>query len=145
MFDIVRQAAYHLRQLAKYGSVEHATPGDGRERPWQLPDVERSWSGRGPAAEQLERVFVQRETDRILAWQASAAEQPGQWRDASSVGGATLPLTAEEAAALRRQLSAVLEPYADRLSTRSDWTERYRFVRVLMAGTPGTTDPEERS
>lgn len=137
--------SYHLRQLAKYGFVQHAAPGDGRERPWQLTDVEQTWSGQGPGAEQLERVFVQRETDRILAWQASAAEQPEQWRDVSFVGGATVPLTAEEAATVRHQLSAVLEPYVERLSSRSDWPERYRFVRVLIAGTPGTADPKERS
>ncbi|HMO12239.1 MAG TPA: helix-turn-helix domain-containing protein, partial [Actinotalea sp.] len=72
--------SYHLRQLAAYGFVEQAeSRGDARERPWQLTDLEQSWSGTGKAAEELERVFVQREADRILAWQA--ATQPEHWRD----------------------------------------------------------------
>lgn len=136
--------SYHLRQLAKYGFVEHAAPpADGRERPWQLTDIEQRWTGQGAAADQLERVFVQREADRILAWLGTAAEQPEKWRDVSFVGGATLPLTAEEAAAVRRELAAVLDPYLTRLHTRTDWPDGYRFVRILLAGTPGTTEPEE--
>lgn len=130
--------SYHLRLLAKYGFVEQAAPrGDGRERPWQLTDVEQSWSGHGVAAEQLERVFVQREADRIMAWQAAAEQEPGEWREVGFVGGATLPLTAEEAVNVRDQLAAVIEPYVVRLTSRTGWPEGYRFVRVLLAGTPG--------
>lgn len=133
--------SYHLRLLAKYGFVEQAeSRGDGRERPWQLTDIEQSWSGRGTAAEQLERVFVQREADRIMAWQAAAQQQPQEWRDVGFVGGATLPLTAEEAVTVRDQLAAVIEPYVARLTERSGWPEGYRFMRILLAGTPANTD-----
>ncbi|SEE48962.1 ArsR/SmtB family transcription factor [Jiangella alba] len=136
--------SYHLRQLAKYGFVEHAdSRGDGRERPWQLTDIEQSWSGEGPAVEHLERVFVQRETDRIAAWLARSAQQPEPWRDAGFVGGATIPLTTAELAAVRAGLAAVIEPYVARLTERSGWPEHYRFVRILLVGTPAATDPEE--
>jgi len=138
--------SYHLRLLAKYGFVEQAEPsGDGRERPWQLTDIEQSWSGRGAAAEQLERVFVQREADRIMAWQAAVEQQPEQWRDVGFVGGATLPLTAEEAATVRDQLASVSEPYVARLTSRTGWPEGYRFVRILLAGTPAGAQTEESS
>lgn len=136
--------SYHLRHLAKYGFVEQADPPeDGRQRPWRLIDVEQNWSGEGPAAEQLERVFVQREADRILGWHEAAARQPEAWREAGFVGGASLPLTVAELAELREQLVAVIEPYVERLSNRADRPEGYRFVRVLLAGTPDTTDPDE--
>ncbi|MCK0112085.1 winged helix-turn-helix domain-containing protein [Ornithinimicrobium sp. F0845] len=138
--------SYHLRLLAKYGFVEQAAPrGDGRERPWQLTDIEQSWSGHGPAAEQLERVFVQREADRIMAWQAAAGQQPEEWRDVGFVGGATLPLTAAEAVAVRDELTAVIEPYVARLTERTGWPEGYRFVRILLAGTPVGAETEENT
>jgi DNA-binding transcriptional ArsR family regulator len=136
--------SYHLRQLAKYGLVEQADPrDDSRERPWRLVDVEQSWSSENPAAEQLEQVFVQREADRILNWQASRNQQPEPWREAGFLGGATLPLTAAELASIREQLAAVIEPYVARLTDHSARPEHYRFVRILLAGTPADTDPEE--
>lgn len=135
--------SYHLRQLARYGFVEADRSDDRREHPWRLVDVEQSWSGEGPAALQLERVFVQREADRILAWQEGRAGQPEVWRDAGFIGGATLPLTADEVHGLREAWAAAIEPYVGRLTDRGDWPTGYRFVRVLLAGTPSATDPEE--
>src|SRR3954463_14623486 len=68
--------SFHLRQLAKYGFVEEAAGGqDRRERVWQLPDVEQSWRS-GPATDQLDRVFAQREADRVLGWTARRAAEP---------------------------------------------------------------------
>ena len=138
--------SYHLRQLAKYGFVAQAEPrGDGRERPWRLTDLEQSWSGADgtPAARELERIFVQREADRIIAWQAGVAEQPPQWRRPAFVGGATVPMTPAELEAVRDQLSAALQPYIARLADRDHWPAGYRFVRIMLAGTPASTDPEE--
>lgn len=137
--------SYHLRQLAKYGFVVQAEQrGDARERPWELTDIEQSWSSTddGPAVQEFERVFVQREADRILGWQARAARQPEPWRQAGFVGGATLPLTAEEVTEVRDQLYAVIRPYVARLTDRTDWPAGHRFVRILLAGTPADTDPE---
>jgi DNA-binding MarR family transcriptional regulator len=129
--------SFHLRQLAKYGFVEQAQPSkDSRERPWRLTDLEQSWSADvGPAADQLERVFVQREADRILGWLA-ADDVPAAWRKSSFVGGATVPVTVHELESIRAELRAALEPYVRRLADRSDWPTDARFVRILLAGTP---------
>lgn len=136
--------SYHLRQLAKYGFVALAeASGDNRERPWRLTDIEQNWSGEGPAAEQMERVFVQREAERILAWQAGSSRQPEEWRRAAFIGGASLPLTTTEVADIRRQWAAIISPYVARLSDPGGRPAGYRFVRMLLAGTPGTIDPEE--
>ena len=142
--------SFHLRQLAKYGFVEQAPPSeDSRERPWRLTDLEQSWAAdAGPAADQLERVFVQREADRIFSWLA-ADDAPPAWRQASFVGGATIPVTVDELESIRTELRAALEPYIRRLSDRADWPADTRFVRFLLAGTPlaltdsTPTDPEE--
>jgi DNA-binding MarR family transcriptional regulator len=129
--------SFHLRQLAKYGFVEEAQPSeDSRERPWRLTDLEQNWSAdAGPAADQLERVFVQREADRILGWLA-ADDAPQAFRKASFVGGATIPLTVDELESVRAELRAALEPYIARLGDRSNWPADARLVRILLAGTP---------
>ena len=140
--------SFHLRQLAKYGFVEQAPPSeDSRERPWRLTDLEQSWSAdTGPAADQLERVFVQREADRILASLAAADDATTAWQKASFVGGVTIPVTVEELESIRAGLRSALEPYVRRLSDRTDWPADTRFVRFLLAGTPLTladsTDPD---
>jgi DNA-binding MarR family transcriptional regulator len=130
--------SFHLRQLAKYGFVEEAPgSGDGRERPWQLTDVEQRWSTEaGAAAEQLERVFVGREADRMLGWLERATHEPESWRKAAFLGGMTLPLTAAELRAAGKQLRAVLDPYVARLGDRSAWPSEARLVRLLLSATP---------
>ena len=133
--------SYHLRLLAKYGFVELAEArGDARDRPWRIVDVQQQWSGEDAAADQLERVFVQREADRILAWSAASKSEAEPWRSADFVGGASLPLTADEVRSVRAQLQAVLEPYVARLTDRTGWPEGTRFVRILLAGTPSAAD-----
>lgn len=135
--------SFHLRQLAKYGFVEEApTRGDARERPWQLTDIEQSWSGAegGAAAEELQRVFVQREADRVMAWRPSREPDP-RWRDTAFVGGATVPLTPEELREVRDRFAELLEPYVARLTDRSNWPDDHRLVRILLAGTPAGPAP----
>jgi DNA-binding transcriptional ArsR family regulator len=132
--------SFHLRQLAKYGFVEEAPPGpDRRERTWRLTDVEQAWES-GPMTDQLDRVFVQREADRMIAWTGRRDGEPAEWRDAAFVGGATLPVTAEELLQLRRDLRAVLEPYVTRLTDPAARPDGARFVRLVLAGTPGPGD-----
>ena len=43
--------SYHLRQLAKYGFIEPAEGGRGRERPWRATESSQRWSGVSPDAE----------------------------------------------------------------------------------------------
>ena len=132
--------SFHLRQLAKYGFVEEAPArGDGRERPWRLTDLEQSWSSEvGPAAEQLESVFVEREAARILDWIGRSPSESEEWRGAGFLGGMTLPLAAGEVPAIAERLRAVLEPYVDRLGDPATWPHGARLVRVLLSGTPLT-------
>jgi len=130
--------SFHLRQLAKYGFVEQApASGDRRERPWRLTDLEQSWSSdAGPAAEQLDRVFIQREADRMRGWLAASADEPEPWRRAAFVGGMTLPVTADELESLGERLRGVLEPYLERLTDPGTRPDGARFVRVLLSAVP---------
>src|ERR1700761_5588708 len=40
--------SFHLRQLAKYGMVEEAGGGKGRERPWRATAISTEWAAGGP-------------------------------------------------------------------------------------------------
>jgi hypothetical protein len=135
--------SFHLRQLAKYGFVEQAAgSGDRRERPWRLTDVEQSWSGEGETGAQLDRVFLQREADKMLRWVDRSVQEPEAWRSAAFAGGATLPVTADELTEIATRLRAVLEPYVERLTDHTKRPAGARPVRIMLAGTP-QSDLEE--
>jgi hypothetical protein len=94
--------------------------------------------------DQLDRVFAQREADRLLGWTARRAAEPAHWQDAAFLGGATLPVTADELLEIRQQLRAVLDPYVARMTEGAPHPAGARFVRLLMAGTPtGEADAED--
>lgn len=137
--------SFHLRQLAKYGFVEQApNSGDRRERPWRLIDIEQSWpSDGGASADELHRVFVQREANRILGWSARQGGEADEWRRVTYVDGTTLPVTSAEVEVIAEGLRAVLAPYLERLSDSSTVPAGARFVRFLLGGTPlDLTGPE---
>lgn len=131
--------SFHLRQLAKYGLVEEApTSGDRRERPWQVVDIEQSWSSVTPdgASRHLDVVMAQREADRRLNWVSAGDREPGEWRKAAFFGGATVPVTTSELEALGDSLRALLTPYIERIGDRSAWPANARPVRILLGATP---------
>ena len=66
--------SFHFRQLAKYGFVEEAGGGSGRNRPWRRVHIGMSFprTGQDPetaiAAESLEGLFYRRMFDRFEHW-----------------------------------------------------------------------------
>ncbi|MGI8692040.1 MAG: winged helix-turn-helix domain-containing protein [Geodermatophilaceae bacterium] len=145
--------SFHLRQLAKYGFVELAEVSeDRRERPWRLVDVEQEWSAvdGGPAADQLDRVFIEREAERMQTWRTASANMPEPWRRAAFLGGLTVPVTVTELEQIRDQLMAVVSPYVARLDDPSSRPVDSRLVRLLLSAVPLThlddfaTDPLRR-
>jgi DNA-binding transcriptional ArsR family regulator len=139
--------SFHLRQLAKYGFVAPAPEGDDRrERRWQLLDYEQSWSSADDPdlTRALDQVFVRREMARLLDWTARASSEPEEWRRASALGGATVPLTADEVDDVLKRyaefMNYLVSTYGDRIGDRTTWPAGSRPVRVLFAATP-LTDP----
>jgi DNA-binding transcriptional ArsR family regulator len=112
--------SFHLRTLAKYGFVEEAPGGRGRERPWRIVlEVTRTriedLDAEGViAVNALERVLVERVTDRMETWRATMREYPAEWQRAAFGSYHTVLLTAEELDAIGERVTELFAPYHQR-------------------------------
>ena len=133
--------SFHLRQLAKYGFVEDAGPGtDKRERLWRIVDRHLSVStvGLDPAvAQQFGRVWAAREAELIVEYVDRRTVEPEEWRKGGGGMSSTLPMTADEAAEVKKQWKEILAPYEDR-AKQNDYQLQpgQRYVRFFTAATP---------
>ena len=95
--------AFHLRTLAKYGFVEEAGGGKGRERPWRQTYDRVSWRSRvedpqaSQAAEALDRVWLERSMGRARHSLTSTTRWPEGLENALGATTTRLYVTAEEA------------------------------------------------
>ena len=110
-------ASFHLRTLAKYGYVEEAPGGRGRQRPWQavrlatdIPADELSAEAK-LSADALLELIRERDNDRLRAYGRIRADFPKQWRAAATEMRMSLHLTAAELAEIGEGIEALLEPY----------------------------------
>jgi DNA-binding transcriptional ArsR family regulator len=112
--------SFHLRTLAKYGYVEEADGGRGRQRPWRRVPAnneirEDELEGDAQVASSaLIELLRDRELDRLRTWHATRATYPAAWRAAASENHLLLQLTASELERLGVELLELLAPYAQR-------------------------------
>jgi DNA-binding transcriptional ArsR family regulator len=135
--------SWHLRQLARYGFVEEAGGGSGRQRPWKFVMQGNIW-GRGEESPELARagdaaaeVLFGREYEVMRAWHAARRAEPPQWRDAGFVNQSVGWLTAEELSAVDEEIRQVLMRYLDRLEDSSRRPPGARLIRFVAWGVPG--------
>jgi predicted ArsR family transcriptional regulator len=152
-------ASFHLRTLAKYGFVEEAAGGRGRQRPWQL--VPRTQEIPGDelepeariAAGALMEVLRERDNDRLRTYDATRADYPEPWRRAANEVRASLHLTVEELAEFSTALEALVERFAEVGAYQTDrpGTLPISFglhaipTRLPAASTTPTDSPEDAS
>ena len=112
-------ASFHLRTLAKYGYVEEAPGGRGRQRPWQvvrrandIPGDELSAEAK-LAADAFMELVRERDNDRLRVYSRTRAHYPKQWRGAATEMRMSLHLTAAELAKIGERIEALLEPYLE--------------------------------
>ena len=130
-------ASYHLRLLARFGLVEDAGGGTGRNRPWRAvgtgfmfePADHVSPAGQA-AAGLLGAELVARGERESLEFIQSESSLPAEWRTASYLANKMLRLTAAEAGELVRKLDELVEPYLR--STRPEPPADARAVRLLI-------------
>jgi DNA-binding transcriptional ArsR family regulator len=113
--------AYHLRTLAKYGYVEEANDGTGRERPWRLAEIGFSFNEESPdpetkaAAQALSRQLFKRWLARREEYQRTKAQWPAEVREVVSDWNSVLIGTVEEFRELQEGMFKLAEKYYDRI------------------------------
>ncbi|MGA8113214.1 MAG: helix-turn-helix domain-containing protein [Actinocatenispora sp.] len=111
-------ASHHLRQLAKYGFVEPAEPGDSRERPWQTTSTSFSTGSvqENPelagATSVLHELVAERALANLVDWHARRADWEPRWQDVTGAGSSTLYLTYDELRELNEKLGDLIRPLA---------------------------------
>jgi DNA-binding transcriptional ArsR family regulator len=115
-------ASFHLRQLSKYGLVEEAGGGTGRERPWRatsmftnVPHI--AGNPEFDAASGLFRsLLAERYFSTMMEWLELRPTEAEEWQNAATQNDVWTYVTADELIALTEQVQALLDVYADRLT-----------------------------
>jgi DNA-binding transcriptional ArsR family regulator len=142
--------SFHLRQLAKYGLVEEAGGGRGRERPWQATAISTEWASRGPDEETdaagalLSRVVVERYLRNAIEWLERRDSEDPQWIEAAPINDALVYMTAEELQELDEKFRALVEPYLQRLERSEPPAEGARLVSVISLAFPSPAGPDRQ-
>jgi hypothetical protein len=135
--------SFHLRQLAKYGLVEEAGGGRGRERPWQATTMFTNWPDVAEEPEQqaatslLATLLAERYFEQLMRWLERKPDEPPQWQHAAHFGDTMLHLTADELLDLAAKEMALLEPYLERLEKPERRPPGARVVSYLHLAFPG--------
>jgi DNA-binding transcriptional ArsR family regulator len=134
--------SYHLRQLSRFGLVEEAGSGHGRERPWRATALYTYWPNvtetaeLEAAAQEFERFLLVRYVERLERWIERSREEEPEWREAAAFGDSTLYLTVDELAGLRDRLQELGEPYLERLGHPELRPAGARAVSLLQIAIP---------
>lgn len=116
--------SFHLRTLAKYGFVEEAPGGRGRERPWRavrettdIPQEEELTPEARVAADAFSEALEERARKWRRNWKATRSSYPKEWRGLAFDSHATLLLTSDQTKELGERIQAIVLEYA----ATSDW------------------------
>jgi predicted transcriptional regulator len=110
--------AFHLRTLAKYGFVEEAGGGRGRERPWRQSYDGMSWRTRtddpqaSQAAEALDQVWLDRSLTRARHGLTSMTKWPKGLEDSLGATTTRLYVTPAEADELYTEINQAFDRVA---------------------------------
>jgi predicted ArsR family transcriptional regulator len=114
--------SFHLRQLAKYGLVEEAGGGTGREKPWRATATSTAWDATGDGTPEgaaasglLSSVIAERYFEQLARWLEARPDEPQEWRQSAILGDRILYVTPAELEELGDRVSEVLDEYFERL------------------------------
>ncbi|HTT52413.1 MAG TPA: helix-turn-helix domain-containing protein [Streptosporangiaceae bacterium] len=139
--------AFHLRTLAKYGFLEEAGGGRGRERPWRLafrgfeivppwPDTESR-----VALEAAASVWLDRWLDRARTGIRRVLGHPVEWQQAAIASQRVVYLTAAEAAQLATDMHRLWDRFADRRDDPAQRPPGSLPFELVAFGYPVTDPP----
>lgn len=113
--------SFHLRQLAKYGLVEEAGGGTGREKPWRATTTSTAWDATGDgtpetaaAASLLNTVAAEQYFEQLVRWLEASPGEPAEWQRAAMLGDRILYVTPAELEEVSGRVREVLDEYFER-------------------------------
>ena len=129
--------SFHLRQLAKYGFVEEAEGGTGRQRPWRTVNVGMRFTDvqedadTAMAAGALARVMHERWLARARAGMERRSHLPEAWRAVTGSDQMTLYVTPDEMKAINDQIVGLLAGYRERIADPDKRPEGSRAIEHI--------------
>jgi predicted ArsR family transcriptional regulator len=134
--------SFHLRQLAKYGLVEEAPGGTGRQKPWQatsllthIPPIQATPEA-AEAAKQLRISMAQRYFEWLVRWLQQTDDETDEWRSAALFGDRIIWATAAELEDVKQAVEDLIEPYARRLTEIAERPEGAREISYIAFAFP---------
>ena len=112
--------SFHLRTLAKYGLVEEAGGGTGREKPWRATTTSTAWDAiaatpeLAEATSMLNTLMAEGYFEQLMRWLEARPGEPAEWQEASPLGDRILYVTAEELSELSRKVADLVDEYFER-------------------------------
>jgi DNA-binding transcriptional ArsR family regulator len=143
--------AYHLRTLAKYGYVEEAEGGSGRERPWRIKTIGYHFDSNDPnpetraAAQALQHQLFKRWLARRQAFERGYDQWPEEVREATGDSNFILIGTSEEIAELRAAWGRLTERFIERIEDRAARPEGAHIFELQLFTHAIDTTPYEIS
>jgi len=114
-----QSCSFHLRTLARYGYVEDAGGGQGRNRPWKLTerttyfrpvDADRETAAAISAAQ---AVIDASHQEQVRTWRRRSSRAPRAWQEKSFEMAFDTWLTPDELAEVSRKFSAAIRSVVD--------------------------------
>lgn len=136
--ESVASCSYHLGMLAKYGFVEPAEGGEGREKPWKLVSLRQSFDMEGQdfegqlAVEALSEVVIDHQAAQQKEYVRRSSREPEEWRRSAGSWSTTTHLTAAELAGITAEYDAICARYRDRIGDPSLRPEGSRPVHLYL-------------
>ena len=130
--------SFHFRQLAKYGFVEEAESGPGRNRPWKIANAGMRFSDvtedpeTSVAAKSLERMVFDRALGRLSSFINAKASFPKIWQEASQNMETILWVTPAELEAVTLEVMSTFNRFHDRISHASERPDGSLPVEALV-------------
>ncbi len=134
--------SFHLRQLQRFGFVEEAGGGQGRQRPWRMTELGLDFSTEegDPATRIAARALYQlirgRQLERYQLWQETRGSYPTAWREAALDSQSLAWLTPEELSALGERLREDIPGFFERIEDPSARPAGALPVELLLLGHP---------
>jgi predicted ArsR family transcriptional regulator len=146
-------ASFHLRQLAKYGLVEEAGGGTGRQRPWRATTMFTGWPDVSDdpemtaATDLFAEVLAERYFEYLERWLERRHAEPRAWQEAAQFGDTMIYVTAEELTELAEQERALVDRFLDRHDhpeLRPPGARRVTYLHISFPGDiSGAKEPGE--